>query len=100
MFKNVTDFQIERLSRHLLLHGNVENKKFFSQKNCLLLMFILDALVVIEMAKNRAFPEELFYERPGEAEKIERRKSLYMMHIKHALHDENLLKIAVLKEHL
>jgi hypothetical protein len=51
MFKSVSDPHIERLSRHLLLHGNLENKNFFSQKNCLLLMSILDAPVVIEMVK-------------------------------------------------
>jgi hypothetical protein len=99
MFKSATDPHIERLSRHLLLHGNVGNKEFFSQKNCLLLMFILDALVVIEMVKNRAFPA-VFDDQLGEAERIKRRKSLYMLQLKHAFQDDNLLKIEVLKEHV
>jgi hypothetical protein len=99
MFKSGSDPNIERLSRHLLLHGNLENKNFFSQKNCLLLMFILDALVVIEMMKHEAFPA-VFYNRPGEADRIERRKTLYMMQLTHAFADLNLLKINVLKEHL
>jgi hypothetical protein len=99
MFKNVSDPHIERLSRHLLLHGNLENKGFFNQKNCLILMFLLDALVVIEMVKNKSFPA-VFDDRPGEAERISRRKTLYMAHLKHAFANDNLLKIAVLKEHL
>jgi hypothetical protein len=65
MFKSVSDPHIERLSRHLLLHGNLENKSFFNQKNCLLLMFILDALVVIEMVKTKNFPA-VFDHRSGE----------------------------------
>ncbi|WP_215769192.1 hypothetical protein [Gluconobacter sp. P5B12] len=99
MFKRESDPHIERLSRHLLLHGNLENKDFFSQKNCLILMFLLDALVVIEMVKNMNFPT-IFSERPGEVERIKRRKALYMMKLKHAFADENILKIELLKEYL
>lgn len=99
MFKSASDPHIERLSRHLLLHGNLENKSFFNQKNCLLLLFLLDALVVIEMVKNKNFPT-VFDNRPGETERINRRKALYMRHLERALADDNLLKIDVLKEHV
>ena len=98
LFKKVSDPNVQRLSRHLLLHGNIANKDFFSQKNCLLIMFVLDALVVVEMVKNKNFPT-FFDDRPGEAERIEGRKELYMVHLKHAMANENLLKIAILKEH-
>ena len=55
-------------------------------------MFILDALVVIEMVKNRAFPATFDDDRPGEVGRVERRKALYMMQLKHAFEDESLLK--------
>ena len=62
-------------------------------------MFVLDALVVIEMVKNGEFPQ-VFDMREGELERIERRKHIYIKQIEHAFQDENLLKIEVLKEHL
>lgn len=62
-------------------------------------MFILDALVVIEMVKNGEFPQ-VFDMREGELERIERRKYIYIKQIEHVFQDENLLKIEVLKEHL
>ncbi|MGJ0492786.1 hypothetical protein [Methylobacter sp.] len=99
MFRSTSDFHVEKLNRHLLLHGNVANKSFFSQKNCLILMFILDALVVIEMARNRAFPA-IFHEREDESKRIERRKFIYGKELEHAFQDEFLLKAEVLKEHL
>jgi hypothetical protein len=99
MFRSTSNFHIEALNRHLLLHGNVANKDFFNQKSCLILMFILDALVVIEMAKNKAFPA-VFDERDDEAERIERRKFIYMKQMAIALQDESLLKMEILKEHL
>jgi hypothetical protein len=99
MFMGTSNPNIERLSRHLLLHGNAQNKELFSQKNCLLLMFILDALVFIEMLKNRAYPQ-VFNSLPGEDQRIQERKALYMMQLKRAFEDDNLLKIQVLKEHL
>lgn len=99
MFRSTSDFHVEKLNRHLLLHGSVANKSFFSQKNCLILMFILDALVVIEMAKNRAFPA-IFDEREDESKRIERRKFIYGKELEHAFQDEFLLKAEVLKEHL
>lgn len=99
LFKGSSDFNTDRLSRHLLLHGNVRNKSFFSQKNSLLLMFLLDTLVVIEMAANGQFPQ-LFSEQEGESEKIARRKYIYKKSIMNALHDDNLLRIEVLTEHL
>ena len=99
MFAFVNDAHLERLSRHLLLHGNVQNRKFFSQKNCLILMFILDALVVIEMVRNNAFPA-VFFEQGDESKRIERRVQLYMEQLKHAFADQNLLKIELLGEHV
>ncbi len=99
MFRSTSDFHIERLNRHLLLHGNVQNKNFFNQKNCLLLMFALDALVVIEMVKNGDFPQ-VFNLREDEDKRIELRKHLYIKQIEHAFQDENLLKMEILKEHL
>lgn len=99
MFTGTSDFHIETLNRHLLLHGNVANKSFFSQKNCLILMFILDALVVIEMAKDRAFPA-IFGEREGESQRIKQREFIYGKELEHAFQDEFLLKAEILKEHL
>lgn len=99
LFTGTSDFSTERLSRHLLLHGNVQNKGFFSQKNCLNLMFLLDSLVVIEMARNKQFPQ-VFNEREGESEKIKQRKYLYQKLRESAFHDDNLLRIEILKDHL
>jgi hypothetical protein len=99
MFKSASNPTIERLSRHLLLHGNQENKSFFSQKNCLILMFILDALVVIEMGKNCNFPT-VFDERSGENDRIERRKALYQALLQHVFSDQELLKRQILEEYL
>lgn len=99
MFRSTRDFHLETLNRHLLLHGNVANKSFFSQKNCLILMFILDALVVIEMAKNQSFPA-VFEEHNDEGDRIERRKVMYMKQLEHAFQDESLLKTEILQEHL
>ena len=98
LFQGTSDFSTERLSRHLLLHGNVQNKSFFSQKNCLILMFLIDALVVIEMARNKQFPQ-VFSEREGELEKIKRREYVYAKLMESAFHDDNLLRIEMLKEH-
>lgn len=99
LFSSTSDFHIERLNRHVLLHGNVENKGFFSQKNCLILLFILDALVVIEMVKHQEFPA-VFGEREGEPKQIERRKFIYQKELEHAFEDKSLLKAQVLKEYL
>ena len=99
LYLSASNPHVERLSRHLLLHGNAENNKFFSQKNCLILMFLLDALVTIEMVTTGDFPA-VFNDRPGEAERIERRKTLYMLQLQHAFDDTNLLRINVLEEHV
>jgi hypothetical protein len=98
MFASANNSQSVRMSRHLLLHGNVQNKKFFSQKNCLLMLFVLDALVVVEMVKNLHFPA-VFNEQGDESVKIERRKALYSMQLEHAFADQNLLKVQLLGEH-
>jgi hypothetical protein len=62
-------------------------------------MFVLDALVVIEMIINREFPQ-VFRERDNELERIERRKLVYIKQIENAFRDDNLLKIELLREHL
>lgn len=98
MFAKTEDISAQRLSRHLLFHGNVQNKKFFSQKNCLIVMFVLDALITIEMVQANAFPA-VFNEQGDELTRIERRKSLYTKQLEHAFSDQNLLKIQVLGEH-
>jgi hypothetical protein len=99
MFTAVSDPQLDRLSRHLLLHGNAENKNFFSQKNCLVLMFIIDALVMIEIVKNGHFPPG-FYSEAGDGERVERRKALYNLQLHHVFENVSLLKVDVLSEHL
>ncbi len=98
LFASGNDLNIQRLSRHLLFHGNVQNKKFFSQKNCLIVMFILDALVTIEMVKSSAFPA-IFDEEGDEHARIQRRKQLYSKQLEYTFSDQNLLKIQVLGEH-
>ena len=90
--------QSERMSRHLLLHGNAQNRKFFSQKNCMIMMFALDALVFVEMVKNGSFPT-VFHSQGDEDARIEARKHLYMQHLEHAFADENLLKVQLLGQH-
>lgn len=98
LFQGTSDFSTEKLSRHLLLHGNSQNKSIFNQKNCLVLMFLLDALVVIEMAKKQQFPQ-VFSEQEGELQKIEQRKSLYLRLMESSFDDDNILRISLLKEH-
>jgi len=99
LFRGTSDFSTEKLSRHLLLHGNSENKNIFNQKNCLILMFLLDALVTIEMAKNQQFPQ-VFSDQEGEDQKIERRKYLYSRLMEDSFDDDNLLRIKILDEHI
>lgn len=99
LFRGTSDFSTEKLSRHILLHGNSKNKDVFSQKNCLVLLFLLDALVTIEMAKNQQFPQ-VFSDQEGEPQKIERRKLLYSKLMEGAFDDQNLLRIEILNEHL
>jgi hypothetical protein len=98
LFRGTSDFSTEKLSRHLLLHGNIQNKSFFSQKNCLVLMFLLDALVVIEMAKNQQFPQ-IFVEREGELKKIQQRVAVYSRNMQNIFHDDNLMQIEILGQH-
>ena len=61
-------------------------------------MFLLDALVVIEMARNKQFPQ-VFSEREGELEKIKGREYIYAKLIESSFHDDNLQRIEMLKEH-
>jgi len=62
-------------------------------------MFVLDALVFIEMVRNGNFPQH-FQDGPGDADRIARRKSVYAYEMNHALHDPNILKLRVLDEHI
>ncbi len=98
MLTSTSTSSIDRLNRNIVLHGNAENKDIFSQKNCLILMFLLDALVVIEMMKNKAFPT-VFSDLLGEAERVEQRRILYQAQLAYAFDPLNLLKVALLKQH-
>jgi hypothetical protein len=98
LFRGTNDSSSQKLSRHLLLHGNSENKDIYSQKNCLVLMFILDALVTIEMAKSLQFPQ-VFSDQEGEPPKIERRKYMYSKLMESSFNDDNILRIDILSDH-
>jgi hypothetical protein len=99
LYESTNDFQTTRLNRHLLAHGNLQNKAFFSQKNCLSLMFVLDALVLVEMVKNLHFPVFL-QNQPGESDRVDQRKAVYMCELEHAFFPQNLLKRQLLDEHV
>jgi hypothetical protein len=99
VYKHTSDMQTKKLNRHLMLHGNRHSAAFYSQKNCLSLMFVLDALVFVEMVKNGHFPQ-IFQDGPGEPDRISRRKRAYSYEMEHALQPQNLLKISLLDEHL
>lgn len=90
--------QSTRLSRHLMLHGNLENRAFYSQKNALCLMFVLDALVLIEMLSHNHLPAMVRLEE-GDEGRIARRKRVYADAMAHAMEDANLVKLAVMDEH-
>jgi len=99
LFASSNDRNLETINRHLLLHGNAENNNVFNQKNCLILMFCLDALLVIEMVQSRVFPGMLDSSKEDE-NKVKKREFLYGQILKSAFEDENLLKIEILKEHV
>jgi len=99
VYRSTGDTMTTTLSRHLMLHGNLQNKAFYSQKNCLSVMFVLDALVFIEMVINSRFPQ-IFEDSLGDAERISRRKRVYEFERRNSMEDTNLLKIGVLSEHL
>ncbi|HWZ64730.1 MAG TPA: hypothetical protein VNX02_17055 [Steroidobacteraceae bacterium] len=99
VYQSTNDAQTTKLNRHLMLHGNLQSEAFYSQKNCLSLMFVLDSLVFIEMVKNGHFPQ-IFQDGPGEADRIARRKLVYAHEMEHSMEDPNLMKIALLDEHV
>lgn len=99
IYRKANDSQTTTLSRHIMLHGNLQNNQFYSQKNCLNVMFVLDALVFIEAVNKGNFPQ-VFDNHPGEAERIVRRSSLYEYEMSHAMSDPYLLKRELLKEHV
>jgi hypothetical protein len=99
VYQPTNNVQTTKLNRHLMLHGNLQNNAFYSQKNCLSLMFVLDALVFIEMVKNGNFPQ-VFHDGPEEANRIARRKHVYEHEMRNSLQDANLLKIALMDEHV
>ncbi len=82
-----------------MLHGNLKDSAFYSQKNCLSVMFVLYALVFIEMEKNVHFPS-IFQDGPGDANRISRRKNVYAYEMNHSLQDPNLLKLRLMDEHV
>ncbi|MDE2466849.1 MAG: hypothetical protein KGO02_24510 [Alphaproteobacteria bacterium] len=98
LFKDARDPSADTLRRHILLHGNLQSKDYFSQKNALLLLFLLDALVAIEMISNKAFPK-IFYDESGEAVKISQRTHFYVMQLQAALSEENAIRKTVLEQH-
>lgn len=87
------------LNRHLLLHGKINNKEFFSQSNGLKLLFVLDTLLAIEMVKNKNFPA-IFNTSNKENIMIQARESTYQNELSLAMEDHNLTKIQLLKEHI
>ena len=87
------------LNRHLLLHGKINNKDFFSQSNGLKLLFVLDTLVAIEMVKNKNFPA-IFNTNEKENKMIETRKVVYQNELSLTMENHNLMKIQILKEHV
>jgi len=87
------------LNRHLLLHGKINNKDFFSQSNGLKLLFVLDTLVAIEMVKNKNFPA-IFNTNEKENKMIETRKIVYQNELSLTMENHNLMKIQILKEHI
>lgn len=99
LFASSNNTNIETINRHLLLHGNAQNNNIFSQKNCFVLMFALDALLVIEMVQNRVFPM-MFQSNNEDNGKISKRKVLYSQILKSVFENENVLKIEILKEHV
>lgn len=99
LFASSNDRNLETINRHLLLHGNAENNNVFNQKNCLILMFCLDALLVIEMIQSRVFPM-MFQSSDEDNGKISKREFLYGQILKSAFEDDNILKMEILKEHV
>lgn len=99
IYQSTNDANTTRLNRHLMLHGNLKNNAFYSQKNCLSVMFVLDALVFIEMDKNLHFPST-FQDGPGDADRINRRKIVYANEMSQSLQDPNLLKLRLMDEHV
>lgn len=87
------------LNRHLLLHGKVHNKNFYSQENTLKLFFALDTLLAIEMVSNQVFPA-IFSCNDKEAQMIERRIALYSYEWSKNFDEMNILKNELLTEHL
>lgn len=98
LFKPSNTTTNDSINRHVLLHGNAENKKIFSQKNCLILMFCLDALLVIEMIENGVFPA-IFKTDEEDERKISQREHLYSQTMSSVFEDVNLLKYETLNEH-
>ncbi|NEJ88857.1 hypothetical protein GR223_23475 [Rhizobium leguminosarum] len=99
MYRSANDPQTTTLSRHLVLHGNLQNNLFYSQKNCLAVMFVLDALVFIEMLMSGTFPQ-MFDDQPGDADRIARRNFVYAYEMKHSMSDAYLVKRELLDEHV
>jgi hypothetical protein len=87
------------LNRHLLLHGKISNKEFFSQSNALKLLFALDTLLAIEMVKKKVFPA-VFSCTKQDTKMIENRKVIYQNELSLTMENHNLMKIQLLKEHL
>lgn len=99
VYESTNNAQTTKLNRHLMVHGNLQNNAFYSQKNCLSLMYVLDALVFVEMVNNRHFPA-VFQNEPGDADRISQRKTAYVYELTHAMTPQNLLRRRILDEHV
>lgn len=99
LFQRNEDLQSISINRHLLSHGKVYNKDFFSQSNCLKLLFALDTLLMIEMLQNGNFPK-VFSPSESENAMISKRVSLYSSKLGMVFDNYNLLKNEIIKEHL
>jgi hypothetical protein len=99
VYQSSNNTNTTKLNRHLMLHGNLKNSAFYSQKNCLSVMFVLDALVFVEMVKNQKFPS-IFQDGPGDTDRINLRKQVYAYEMHHSLQNPNLLKLRLMDEHV
>lgn len=99
LFTKSEDYQSTIINRHLLSHGKIYNKRFYSQKNALKLLFALDTLLMIEMIQNGTFPP-LLDTTDEEEQSIKNRTELYCHELTMVFDDYNLLKAEIMKEHI
>lgn len=98
-YKSSAQFNGVELNRHILLHGNLKNNEFYCQKNCLSVMYVLDALIYIELESNNHTLGAL-EESPEDTKSIKRRVSAYQNEMQGVFNDSNILKSEIIKEHI